>query len=241
MMQPAGPDPDPRDIPDQGLGVRPTADGTRTLYSRACAQTYHSRHGAVLEARHVFLEGTAYRAPARVLEVGFGTGLNFLVTAVRAQGETLHYTALERTLPSAEQMCALDYGEALGVRRLWAALVDWRRSLPLEVPAGKHLFTFGGCRLDLVMGDATNATLPPAAFNAVYLDPFSPQANPELWTPDFLALLFRATAPGGLLATYSAAGNVRRGLAAAGFEVRRKPGPPGKREFLTGLRAEPPP
>ena len=224
-------------LPDQGLSIRPTADGTRTLYSAAYDQTYYSRHGAALEARHVFLRGTACRAPARVLEVGFGAGLNFMVTAAASRCERLHYTALDRLLPSADMLVALDYGTALGWRQLWEALADWRRSLPLDVPAGSHRFAFESCRLELILGEATGVTLPTAAFDAVYLDPFSPQANPELWTRDFMALLYRATAPGGRLATYSAAGSVRRALAAAGFEVRRKAGPPGKRECLVGLRA----
>ena len=225
-------------LPDQDLSIRPTADGTRTLYSRAYAQTYHSRHGALREARHVFLRGTAYRAPARVLEVGFGAGLNFMVTAAASKSEMLRYTALDRTLPSADLLRALDYGAALGRPRLWQALADWRRSLPLQVPSGSYRFASRGCRLDIVLGEAAEAQLPAGAFAAVYLDPFSPQANPELWTPDFMALLYRATAPGGRIATYSAAGSVRRALAAAGYEVSRRAGPPGKRECLVGLRTE---
>lgn len=220
------------------LSIRQTADGAATLYSATYGQTYHSEHGAVLEARHVFLRGTAYHPPARVLEVGFGAGLNFLVTASETQEHVLRYTALERYLPPADLLQALDYGAVVGRPRLWAALVDWRRSLPLDVPVGTYRFSCMGCELALLMGEATESKLPARAFEAVYLDPFSPRANPELFTPGFLSALYRATAPGGRIATYSAAGAVRRALAAAGFEVRREAGPPGKREFLTGLRKE---
>ncbi len=228
----------PGHLPRHNLSIRQTADGAATLYSPTYGQTYHSEHGAVIEARHVFIRGTEYRAPARVLEVGFGAGLNFLVTASERQEHILRYTALERFLPPSDLLQALDYGAAVGRPRLWAALVEWRRGLPFDVPVGTHRFSCMGCELDLLMGEATEAKLPARAFEAVYLDPFSPRANPELWTPGFLALLYRATAPGGRIATYSAAGTVRRSLAAAGYEVRREAGPPGKREFLSGLRKE---
>ena len=210
-----------------------------TLYSQTYRQTYHSTFGAAAEARHVFLRGTCLRLPGRVLEVGFGTGLNFLITAQAAQGSTLHYTALERDLPSAALLDRLNHGAALGMPELGAALVAWRHSMARAVPPGPYRFDFAQCTLDLRVGDATREPLGQEAFDSVYLDAFSPAVNPELWTPTFLARLFHATVPGGRLATYSAAGAVRRALAGAGYEIRREAGPPGKREMLVGIRGRP--
>ena len=223
----------------------PTADGFDTLYSPAYNQTYHSKHGALTEARHVFLEGTgvaerlAQGLPTRVLEVGFGTGLNFLLTAHRAAASQapLHYVALENDVLSADVLARLNHGARLGALALHDALLTWQRTLPSTPPSGLHRHQFTSTLLlDLIVGDATEAPLPDQAFDAVYLDAFSPDANPTLWTKTFLARLFDALRPGGKLATYSAKGSVRRNLEAAGFRTDKLPGPPGKREMLVAVR-----
>ncbi len=223
----------------------PTADGFDTLYSAAYGQTFHSRHGALAEARHVFLEGAgvadrlARRLPTRVLEVGFGTGLNFLLTARAATdaGAALHYTALEKEVLGADVLARLNHGERLGAAALRDALLAWRRTLAEAPPPGRHRHAFSPIlTLDLVVGDAAQARLPPPTYDAVYLDAFSPEANPELWTPAFFARLFGAMRDGARLATYSASGSIRRNLEAAGFRVEKRPGPPGKREMMTARR-----
>ncbi len=222
----------------------PTADGFDTLYSTVYGQTYHSTHGALTEARHVFLEGTgaaerlAQHRPTRVLEVGFGTGLNFLLTARRAASARtrLHYTALEKEVLPAEVLARLNHGQRLDAVPLSEALLAWRRTLPPAPPPGLYHHSFSETlSLHLVVGDATEASIPAPAYHAVYLDAFSPDANPELWTPAFLARLFAAMHPGGTLATYSAKGSVRRALEVVGFRVEKRPGPPGKREMLVAV------
>lgn len=223
----------------------PTADGVDTLYSTAYAQTYHSKHGALAEARHVFLKGSGVAArlaeglPTRVLEVGFGTGLNFLVTAHHATqtGAPLYYTALEHDLLPAAVLARLNHGTRLGAPALHEALLAWRSALPHRVAPGIYPHAFSETlTLTLIAGDATIAPLSASEAEAVYLDAFSPDANPELWTPAFLAQLFGTLRPGGRLATYSAKGSVRRTLEAVGFRVARRPGPPGKREMLVAER-----
>ena len=223
----------------------PTADGFDTLYSTAYGQTYHSTHGALTEAQHVFLEGSgvaerlARHRPTRVLEVGFGTGLNFLLTAHQAAATRtrLHYTALEKNVLPAEMLALLNHGKRLDALPLSEALLTWRRTLPDTPPPGLYAHPFSeALSLQLVVGDATEAVIPDPAYHAVYLDAFSPDANPELWTEAFLARLFAVMHPGGTLATYSAKGSVRRALEAAGFRVKKRPGPPGKREMLMAVR-----
>lgn len=239
------------------MDVIVTADGSKTLTSSEFGETYGSRHGALTEAVHVFLRGSgvadrlAGGRPTRVLEVGFGTGLNFLVTAAAAveHGAGLHYTALERApLDSAtlRQVHALS--------SLPATLIDefigWVDSLADPPAQGTHTLAGGGFAtvvLDLIIGEATRslgddlggrAGDAVATFDAIYLDGFSPRANPDLWSQAFLTRLAAGLAPGGMLVTFSVSGAVRRALAAAGLEVRKQPGPPGgKPEMLAARRA----
>ncbi len=225
--------------------IRPTEDGTQTVYSAAYHQTYHSIHGARTESVHVFLEASGAAGalregqPLRVLEVGFGTGLNFLLTADLAlqHGASLQYVALERELITSETFRALGYETLIDAPILVNKLYRWVFTLP-----GPDLVGLLTCRLhdtlhlDLLLGDAVETPLPPPAFDVIYQDAFSPEANPELWTPAFFAKLFAALKPGGRLSTYSASRRVHNALADAGFSVEKYPGPPGKREIIVATR-----
>jgi tRNA U34 5-methylaminomethyl-2-thiouridine-forming methyltransferase MnmC len=222
-----------------------TDDGSLTIHSERYGETYHSRFGAVAEAEHVFLRASGVFArlaageATAVLEVGFGTGLNFLVTAnaALAAGAPLAYTALEHDLMSAEVLEALDHGAAIGAADLAASLTRWRRTLPEKPPAGRYDTRLApGITLTLLIGDASGAALPDATFDAVYQDAFSPKANPELWTEAFFARLAAAMRPGARLATYSASGDVRRAMAAARLHPERVPGPPAGKRVITVAR-----
>jgi len=234
---------DPSGPPDPAPSLLVTGDGSRTLLSEAYGECYHSRHGALTEARHVFLEGSGVAArlrgtdPTVVLEVGFGAGLNALLTLdlAAANGARLRYLALERALLPAATLKALGYGALLRDPALADALLAWRGSLS-EPPPAEATFAFAGSRLELLLGDAREARLP-TGVHAVYHDAFSPAANPELWQPPFLARLFEALAPGGALVSYTVQGALRRRLAAIGFVVAKTPGPPGgKREVLVARK-----
>jgi tRNA U34 5-methylaminomethyl-2-thiouridine-forming methyltransferase MnmC len=218
-----------------------TGDGSKTLYSEAYRQTFHSSKGALAESRHVFLEGSGVAARltrgerTRVLEVGFGTGLNFLVTADSAleMGAELHYCALERSLLAADALASLGYREHLRHRHLFDCFIDRYGRLG----EGKPLEVTPTIRLELLLGEATEQPLPRGCFDAVYLDAFSPDANPELWSEAFLKGLCDALAPHGLLSTYSVKGEVRRCLVALGFSAWKRPGPPGgKREMMVAAK-----
>ena len=226
------------------MQLRTTDDGSRTLFDPASGETYHSMRGAKTEAEHVFLRGSGVqlrleqRLPTRVLEVGFGAGLNFLVTAAsaRSRGAPLEYVGLDLRLPRSASLRSLRYGPAVADPDLGDALVTWAEGLQDVGTGGTHAFRLGDVRLELILVDAATAPLPTAC-QAVYHDAFSPNVEPLLWTEAFLTDLYRAMAPAGVLATYSVNGALRRRLAAIGFEVRKVAGPEGgKRECLVARK-----
>ena len=230
-------------VPDDEklLSARVTNDGSRTLYSSAYGQTFHSDKGALTEAKHVFLAASgalkrlSRQRKTSILEVGFGTGLNFFVTADAAlkHAAELHYTAFERDLLSEKNLKSLGYAAYLRHPELLEAYLSFRSGLPGKPLPGIYAFTFSSVGLELCLGEATEQVLEEESYDAVYQDAFSPDSNPELWTPEFLACLSAALVPGGALVTYSVKGAVRRTLSSASLEVGKLPGPEGgKREML---------
>ena len=221
-----------------------TADGSPTLFSEAYGQTYHSKHGALAESRHVFLEQSGAedllqkRGTATILEVGFGTGLNFFLTAATATKyeATLQFISLDKELLPADLIHSfadhLPEDIALAARR-YAAL---REELPDIPDPGTYTFTLSDhIELTVLLGNAQDIPLDDYQADIVYLDSFSPKENPELWTVDFFSKLRKALVPHGVLVTYSASGAVRRALSESGFRVTKIPGPPGgKREMVRG-------
>ena len=199
-----------------------------TPVAEAFGDPYFSLQDGPGETRHTFLQGNdlyARRAPGlRVAELGFGTGLNALVTAAECPG--LSYTAFEAFPMARDDMArALAAFPSLDA----APLLDQWPAERIALP---------GLDLTLIFGDARR-TLPTwrGRADAWYLDGFAPARNPELWEPALLTEVARHTAPGGTVATYTAAGHVRRALAQAGFEVARVPGFGRKRHMTRGRLA----
>lgn len=218
-----------------------TEDGSNTLYSERFQQTYHSVHGASTETRHVFLQasGTARRLrngiATSVLEIGFGLGLNFLLTADMAKScrVPLWYTAFEFDLISADQFDQLTYSSQLQHPQLCTVARNC-----ISSTASVHRERLDQIQLELFRQDVSSARLPPDHFDVLYLDAFSPASNPECWTEAAFQNYYLTLKPGGVLSTYSAQGTARRRMLAAGFTVEKQPGPPGKREML--IAAKPP-
>lgn len=197
---------------------------------------YFSLEDGLAETAHVFLAGNGLPdrlAPGfHIAELGFGTGLNALAAweAWDAAGPrgALRFTSFE-----AFPMTPADMARALAAFPGLASRAD---RLLGHWQGGGGVFDLGTLRLEVIEGDARR-TLPdwPCAADAWFLDGFAPAKNPELWEEGILAEVARHTAPGGTAATYTAAGAVRRGLAAAGFEVDRVPGY-GRKRHMTRAR-----
>lgn len=199
---------------------------------------YFSIHDGLAETRHVFLAGNGlpdrFGGDFRIMETGFGTGLNFL-TAWEAWEQagsrgTLRFTSFE-----AFPMRPTDTARALSAFPDLAGRAG-RLVTALERGPGPHVFD-AAVTLDIVAGDARE-TLPvhEGLADAWFLDGFAPAKNPELWGDTLMREVAAHTAPGGTLASYTAAGHVRRALAAAGLEVERAPGFGRKRHMTLARR-----
>ena len=213
-------------------------------YSRAFDDHFYCRSDGRLECGHVFLAGNGLPerwlkpGPFRIGELGFGTGLNFCETwrqwrTTAVEGGALHFTSFERY-----PMARADIARALSHWPEIARERDALLALWPDAPASRvEISPAPDVRLTVVCGaalDSLHAEKEP--FDAWFLDGFAPSRNPDMWSAELMAEVFRLTAPGGRFATYAAAGFVRRNLIAAGFAVERRPGFAGKREMLCGQR-----
>lgn len=207
-----------------------TADGSQTLRHPLTGETYHSVGGAEAEAQHVFIQAGFDACPqghVRILEVGFGSGLNALMTmrAARRAGRTVEYTAIELHPVSQRTVEHM----ALAADADFRLLHDAPWGVPTEIKPGFLLHKIEGNLADTRFG---------TTFDLVYFDAFAPDCQPEMWTQEVFTRIFTALATDGMLVTYSAKGNVKRALRAAGFTVRRLPGAVGKRHMIRAEKIE---
>ena len=211
-----------------------TADGSNTLYNEEIGEHYHSRHGAVQESRHVFLQaGLQFflerqaATQAAVLEVGFGTGLNFLLSAEHClqSGAGLYYCGIEAYPLGNDTIRTTGYERYVSTA-LWNSFTDLypasfhqpvriTSSVSLEIHPCKAL-AFSYQQL----------------FDVLYFDAFASVHQPEMWSDETLSHVCRFLKPGGVFVTYAITGNLKRSLKALGFSVEKLPGAPGKREML---------
>ncbi|MEI6950649.1 tRNA (5-methylaminomethyl-2-thiouridine)(34)-methyltransferase MnmD [Paraflavisolibacter sp. H34] len=209
-----------------------TADGSHTVAIPEMEVTYHSHNGALQESLHVFIDAglreafRLFEGPIKVFEMGFGTGLNALLTALEAEkeGRQVAYTSLELYPLSEEETKGLNYGQLLpGSEPL---LQQLHRS-----PWGEEVrITDQLCLTKVQTSLFDFATA--GQFHVIYYDAFAPRAQPELWTEDIFKKLRHLLVPEGLLVTYCSKSVVRRAMMAAGFTVKKVPGPRGKREMV---------
>ena len=217
------------------LEIQHTDDGSATLFVPELDEHYHSVKGAHTESLHIYrdcaylyaAEHAAHR-PLRLLEVGFGTGLNAAVTAMAATAECpVHYITLEKYPVESRLVEDLGY-DALVNAELFAAI----HAAPWEQPTAiTPYFT-----LEKRCCDLLTASLP-SDIDVVYFDAFAPEKQPEMWSPEVFARIYQCMRPGGVLTTYCAKGAIRRLLQSTGFTVERLAGPVGgKREILRAVR-----
>lgn len=208
-----------------------TADGSTTIHLKEWNEQYHSKHGAIQEAYHVYINHglLALEQPKiSVLEMGFGTGLNALITYWEGQKRnlTIDYVGIDAFPVTQKELSQLNYTKTLQEQELQPVFhklhqVDWDKPTAIS-----NLFTLEKKRKKFFEVDSKNH------FNLVYFDAFSPRVQPDLWTTKMFEKMFFALKENGFLVTYAAKGSVRRNLQEVGFTIERLPGPRGKREML---------
>ena len=213
--------------------VQDTADGSPTIAIPDMQVTYHSRHGAVQESRHVFIQAGLQPLLKqydilRVFEMGLGTGLNALLTLEQAiiGEQAVCYQAVEKYPLNGDEIKELEYKQILRPAYFMALhQCNWNEPIAIH-----SLFTLYKSHTSL---QEFKANTP---FHLIYYDAFAPAAQPELWTQQIFEQLYAMLANGGILVTYCSKGEVRRNMLAAGFEVEKLAGPPGKREMLRATK-----
>lgn len=211
-----------------------TDDGSHTLFAEGIDEPYHSSHGAIQESMHVFIKQglqTVDQPSVRILEMGFGTGLNAILTFKEALslGLDIYYHAVEKYPLKEIEYSNLNYEKLID--GLPDGILNQVHSCPWEKPVQiAEQFT-----LFKEEADFRSLTLP-EKINLVYFDAFSPEKQPDLWSNRVFGNIAKATDPGAVLVTYSAKGIVRRTLDSCGFKVLKVAGPPGKREMIRAIK-----
>jgi len=207
-----------------------TEDGSHTLFVPAIDECYHSTHGAVQESRFIFIEAAlkqCAKKEIRVLEIGFGTGLNAFLTLIEAErsGKQIHYTSLELYPVEVGKALQLNYPEELAPEK--RSFFEQMHTAPwnTEVRITAN-FSLLKIETDYTQYNFTEI------YDVIYFDAFSPEKQPEMWTEERFKCLYLISSKGAILTTYCAKGIVRRAMQAAGFTVERLQGPPGKRQIV---------
>ncbi|MEY8685917.1 tRNA (5-methylaminomethyl-2-thiouridine)(34)-methyltransferase MnmD [Bacteroides sp. AN502(2024)] len=232
--------------------IERTDDGSATLFVPELNEHYHSTKGARTESQHIFIDmglKASSAASPRILEIGFGTGLNAWLTLKEAErsGRNIHYTGLELyplDWQTVEQLSYISGDEQLTIHRKQSVTDEPSTSNGEQQPAielfkqlhtspwGKDVQLTSHFTLRKIETDV-NQWITEKRFDTIYFDAFAPEKQPEMWSQELFNRLYVLLDKGGILTTYCAKGIVRRMLQSAGFTVERLPGPPGgKREIL---------
>jgi len=220
------------------LTIITTGDGSHSLRNEALNETYHSVHGAVQESVHVFIRsGLAHRLqdshdkPLSIFEVGFGTGLNALLTVNYAleNAVPIAYTAIEAFPVPEEIWRTLNYASTEEALKRFHSLheVPWETEQPIV----------SSFRLRKMHTTLEDMLLPASSFDVIYFDAFAPNKQPDLWTLPMLEKVSTLLKPGGVFVTYCAKGQLKRDLKSLGLTTETLPGPPGKKEMVRATRA----
>ena len=228
--------------------IQQTEDGSNTIYIEDWDESYHSKHGAVQEAMHVFIKNgfshfIAAKKPLKILEIGFGTGLNAFITLLEAEKNQQHvsYVGIEKFPVSEEEFDAIHFFD--DVFKFYPELANREEELRIVY---RYLFLSNWeewqilsphFRIKKVKDDFFNLkNCNENEFDLVYFDAFGSQIQPEMWEKELFEIIDSTTKSTAIFTTYASKGTVKRGLKELGYVVEKRPGPPGKREMMVGLK-----
>ena len=224
----------------ENIAFYETGDGSNTLINKTTNETYHSKHGAVQESLHVFIKtglefilSTGHR-PLKILEVGFGTGLNAMLTADYNCIEPFIYHTLEPFLVPLDIIKNTNYTRYLKQKHLKDYLVDQYKK-QTEQELNPMTLYLGNCELK-VFNTSLEEFQSDLKYDLIFYDAFSRHSQQEMWEGETIAKVVSLMAPGGVFVTYSVTGNLKRAMRDLGLEVERMAGAPGKREMLRAVK-----
>lgn len=213
-----------------------TADGSTSINLPDWNEQYHSKHGAIQEAYHVFikygLDAFEEKTTINLLEIGFGTGLNCFITFLESEKRklTINYDGVEAYPVTYEESKNLNYVQVLQVQKYEASFnkiheVSWEKRHEISTQ-------FNLKKRQQLFEEITDKN----KFDLIYFDAFGSRVQPELWTESIFQKMYDALKPNGILVTYSAKGSARRAMQKIGFEVEKVPGPLCKREMMRAVK-----
>lgn len=221
-----------------------TSDGSHSIYIPEMNEHYHSIHGAIQESKHVFIEAglkyvTQTSRELNILEIGFGTGLNALLTFLESQNSNLkiNYTSIEAFPLSIEIIAELNYASQLDQHNNFEnpdpqSAFNKMHNAEWE----KEIFITERFKFKKIRNTLQETILKTEEFDLIYFDAFGPPVQPEMWTEEVFSKIASSAKPGGILVTYCAKGEVKRTLKKCGFIIENLPGPPGKREMVRAMK-----
>ena len=213
-----------------------TSDGSHSLLNTELNETYHSTHGAVQESIHVFIKKgfdfaveKNHLKELHILEIGFGTGLNALLTLQKVETDSIKvfYTTIEAFPLTEDVWRKLNYSDTLGLKNDFEKLhhVEW--STWQEIAPNFQLPKLKGTLQQIDLADS--------AYDLIYYDAFAPSKQPEMWELPVLKKVTQSIKPGGVFVTYCAKGQLKRDLKSLGLQVESLEGPPGKMEMVRAV------
>jgi len=213
-----------------------TSDGSSTIFIPEMDETYHSSHGAIQEARHVFLKygiESIDKIDLKIFEMGFGTGLNALLSlqSSNEHNKNITYHSIEAFPVEMELIEKLNYVQEInpsyGKDFNLMHTSDWNKDVQIS-----DRFT-----LYKIHAKIEKYTMPEACYDLIFFDAFGPRAQEKMWTVEILQKMYDGLVKGGMLVTYCAQGQFKRNLKMLGFEIEALPGPPGKREMTRAIKS----
>lgn len=212
-----------------------TKDGSTTIHLEEWNESYHSKHGAIQEAKHVFIKNGLSLFKDKtlaVLEIGFGTGLNAFISFLEAQtmGQTINYVGVEAYPVAAEEILSMNYVDELNAQSQLEIFEKMHKSNWNEKIALSECFSL--TKRKQFFQDIDDI----AQFDLIYFDAFGYRVQPELWSTEIFKKMYDALKENGVLVTYAARGVVKRSMIEVGFRVQKLEGPPGKREMFRAFK-----
>ncbi|MDA6072708.1 tRNA (5-methylaminomethyl-2-thiouridine)(34)-methyltransferase MnmD [Flavobacterium sp. AC] len=212
-----------------------TLDGSTTIHLQEWDECYHSKHGAIQEAKHVFIKNGLSlfdNNPVSILEIGFGTGLNAFITFLESvyKKQPIDYVGVEAYPVEAKEVLEMNYVselEADQYKGVFEKMHESEWNQKIEISSD-----FSLTKRKQFFDEIDDFEI----FDLIYFDAFGYRVQPELWSTEIFQKMYNSLKPNGVLVTYAARGVVKRSMIEVGFTVEKLAGPPGKREMFRGFK-----